>query len=473
MEQYLFPFGAVPQGCHIAIYGAGKVGQTYLWELQETNYCHVVCMVDKEYWKYNGALPVPVCSLEELSKYNLDVVVIALKREDLAQEVCHILQEKIDIPVSRIVYNCHVLPDIYPSRVYPPMPLSARMQENTISLAVMIWGGIGDLIIMKSHVQEVASWDERIRICLYVVGHNLDFARVLYSDIAAVQVCLAPPERYFQEYMQYDIAFRFDPDPTIDKYDEVVLSDYAPELVAKMHMFSCKKAEYGVLVNGRDSAKHYRRCQKDGLNCYTSYNRYGVFKVEDWHVNIPMLPEAFIEYQKLGLPDKYVVLNYGWGYDKKNESKPSAKVWPFLNYCRLAELLNEMAPELTLVQIGTKETRRIPGCQIYILGESLEVVKYVLRDAALHVDCEGGMVHLATQLGTKCIVLFGQTPLHYYGYAVNDNIQAGECQDCLWLMDTPLQCYRGFDVPKCMAAITPEMVLEHASRWLPEISIGK
>ena len=47
--KFLFPFEKVPVGSNIIIYGAGIMGQAYLRQVQLTNYCHLVGMVDRNY----------------------------------------------------------------------------------------------------------------------------------------------------------------------------------------------------------------------------------------------------------------------------------------------------------------------------------------------------------------------------------------------------------------------------------------
>ena len=79
MELYAFPYAKIQQNSKIIIYGAGKVGQTYLHQVCLTKYCHVVCMVDKDYQHYSS-LPVKVYPpeieimfLEEYSDTNEEI----------------------------------------------------------------------------------------------------------------------------------------------------------------------------------------------------------------------------------------------------------------------------------------------------------------------------------------------------------------------------------------------------------------
>ena len=75
----------------------------------------------------------------------------------------------------------------------------------------------------------------------------------------------------------------------------------------------------------------------------------------------------------------------------------------------------------------------------------------------------------ATQLGTKCIVLFGPTVREYYGYEQNINIQAGNCHNCWGLYSDVNRCARDLKEPECMYAITPDMVMRHLEEYMDSI----
>jgi len=107
------------------------------------------------------------------------------------------------------------------------------------------------------------------------------------------------------------------------------------------------------------------------------------------------------------------------------------------------------------------------GADHYILGEDLEVTKWVLRQSMLHIDCEGGLVHLATQLSTKCAVIFGPTPPTFYGYEQNINILPEKCGNCMGVHDEwSTVCFKGQAQPECMYSTTAEKVLKEVSNLL-------
>ena len=176
--------------------------------------------------------------------------------------------------------------------------------------------------------------------------------------------------------------------------------------------------------------------------------------------------DFYTEYKNQKLDD-YITVNYGWGVDTGLNHR-SGKVWLFSYYEKFVKLVKEKFPQLKVVQIGLKTSPRMEGCDAYFMGENIELVKYVLQGSLLHIDCEGGMTHLATNLKTKCIVLFGMTPIKYYGYPQNINLQTGSCQNCCWMLPDYVSCYRGFEEPPCMAAITPEMVMEKVNEYFAE-----
>ncbi|MDD7056415.1 MAG: glycosyltransferase family 9 protein, partial [Selenomonadaceae bacterium] len=138
----------------------------------------------------------------------------------------------------------------------------------------------------------------------------------------------------------------------------------------------------------------------------------------------------------------------------------SAKQWPLAYFTAWVKLFKERYPHVQVVQVGGADTERIVGADYYLLGRDIELVKYVLRGAVFHLDIEGGLVHLATQLGTRCVVLFGPTPLRIFAYEQNINIVTGPCHDCWFLYGEAFACARHMEKPICMYAITPDMVMK-------------
>ena len=210
---------------------------------------------------------------------------------------------------------------------------------------------------------------------------------------------------------------------------------------------------------------HFNRMKYMNRNYYQSLDVANVFQINDTRVSIPIRNEYERDYEKLGLPSKYVTVNYGNGISTES-ANCVAKQWARQNFENFVKIFHELYPDIQVVQLGSKETQKIVGCDYYILGEHLEVIKYVLKNAQFHLDIDGGLVHLATQLNTRCVVLFGPTPISFFGYEQNLNIVAGNCQGCYCLYEDINACACKEKESLCMKAISPALVLDKINNIL-------
>ena len=113
MEMFLFPFGKVKAGSKIVIYGYGKVGQSYLGQIDVTKYCIVDYVVDKnaKQYKENG---IPIREINELviSK-TYDYVIIANSNKFIVGEIFNTL-EKMGVNIKCIITeNIKLTDDIF------------------------------------------------------------------------------------------------------------------------------------------------------------------------------------------------------------------------------------------------------------------------------------------------------------------------------------------------------------------------
>ncbi len=99
-ENYVFPFGEIPKGCKLVIYGLGVVGKSYCRYLFGTNYAELVAVIDKTLagTSFNG---INVCGIDKLKNIEYDYVLIANFREEIAKSIqddlveCRVEQNKI------------------------------------------------------------------------------------------------------------------------------------------------------------------------------------------------------------------------------------------------------------------------------------------------------------------------------------------------------------------------------------------
>lgn len=463
---YEFPFNKVKRDSRIIIYGAGTVGQEYLHQVTLTQYCKIVCMVDKNFERYQG-LSCTVTCINELSSLTYDMIVIANESSTVANTIRDLLINEYNVDIEKIVYEKHY---VQPTPVVSDVENFLSEDELAFSklekypIAVNLNGGIGDYIVRKKNIVELASWDSSVLIDIYVNQGSCEFAKNLFSDVLNINKIIDTNSQYYALKFKYLAAFYFDVMLRIDFLNEKVFCAIPLTLRKKLEEVHKSCLEYGLESGGLLYAIHYARCEKDGLNCYTSYNRYGAFHVDGYKVAIPLLTEFQDRFQKLNL-GCYITLNYGW--DKSSgHLEPSAKVWPLKYFSELAKLIKEKFPNVNVIQIGTENSEKIDRCDRYILGEDIETVKYVLKNSLLHIDSEGGLVHIATQFDTKCIVMFGPTPSAYYGYNTNMNLVSSKCNNCYWFVTDCISCYKKMDQPECMYSISPSMVMDKVKEVL-------
>ncbi len=69
----------------IALYGAGKVGRDFFYQLSQNKQCKIVAWADKQ--KYGLSNLISICRPEELKKIEFDILLLAIKNKFIADEV--------------------------------------------------------------------------------------------------------------------------------------------------------------------------------------------------------------------------------------------------------------------------------------------------------------------------------------------------------------------------------------------------
>ncbi len=462
---YLFPFEKIPKGSRIVIYGAGVVGQAYLSQMRMTQYCDVVALADQHHDAYRD-FDVPVIAPSEIHAQTFDYVVIALRIKNHLKEFFDVLHKQ-QIPDEKIVY--------IGERAVPPVLTVAENDESDADcqharkkehgMLVCFYGGFGDFVINKKFLETFVELDSKLHIDIFCVK-GVDFLQFLYSDMEQVgKIQLNLGTRYAQQMHRYAAALTFygDIQLQVDFLRETSgISEKLQDVLRRLQQVSDEEQQsfqmpaYTML---------YRSIFR-GEGCYQRMSYGGIIPIKNHSVHIPEDAGAREEFQKSGA-GAYITVNFGNG--NARDAAFVAKAWPFRNFERLTELFRATYPNVEVVQIGPEDARRITGANHDALGARWEMVAQFLGHSLLHIDIEGGLVHLATQLGTKCLVLFGPTQMEYYAYPENINLHAGNCHNCCGLYADINQCARGLAEPECMVSITPEMVMEAAQKYLAGI----
>ena len=445
----MFPFERVPQGSRIVIYGAGVKGQSYLRQMLLTGYCTVVAMADQNYAGYQDCV-VPVCAPEWIHTFTPDYVVIAL-RFSYYLDVFHSILAAQGIPEERIIY----LPAREEVSIFAAKVADEALETKNALLLYQM-GGFGDCIVQKKVVETLISLAPEVPIDI-TCTNGASFLKFLYEDTPQVRkIELNLGVRYAEEQEHYAAALCF-----------VGLAWLQVDILQEEGRLPSKLYEVLKRLKERtdrqsyplDMPMHsfYARCLYQGRDCYQHLSYDGIVPYHDHKVHIPSDAAGRQAFVALGL-GRYITMNFGNGGAK--DTTLVAKSWPKERFEAVIAGIHAGHPDVQIVQLGTVDADRLAGADRYLLGKSFSLASEVLRHAQLHIDIEGGLVHLATQLGTKCIVLFGPTQQGFYGYAENVNLHAGTCHNCYALYKDWNRCARNMAEPECMYSITPAMVLE-------------
>lgn len=452
----LFPFGQVRPGEKVLIYGAGNVGHIYLDQIRRTNYCVFEGFIDRNYKKKNS-VNSPVYGIDSIKKITYDHIVIAIK--NLPQQ--NIIKEQLisaGVQADKIIFfqdnlfydadECKVIDD--------GETLACRL--DCVSIAVFLSGGIGDCIVTKKMIEALLKFSSRVKIDFFTKIKKEDIYAIHRGELYLNEIVSCEYDKYKKIRCLYHVGINMGNFPEIEwlaTKEEWLEEDFTlRELINKIMVYR-DNYKNGMPVT---HFLHYHRQIYLGKNCYSSLSCEGLIPVEGHKVHVPFDDAGRKEFDKLKLK-KYITINYGNGSSIEYADRIN-KQWPYRHFVTFVNLFKSRYPNIDIVQIGAYNACKIDNTDIFLQGKSLEIIKHVLYGAIFHLDIEGGMVHLATQLGTKCVVLFGPTLEDFFAYPENVNIRVGNCQGCWELYGADRRCAKNCNYSECMALITPELVME-------------
>lgn len=329
-------------------------------------------------------------------------------------------------------------------------------ESSFVTIAFYPTGGMGDYIISAKILEEIQACCN-CQIDVFV--EKKVFGEAIYGGRKKVKVVSA--EDFYIEAIKYDLAVLVEHFVHIIGKKDDRLLQFAPNLYDKVKYIENNWNKLYVDISEQCWRERiqFERCKVLGLNRWTELRMGKAFNVENMRVTIPfnsLYKKDFMAVKFYGT--RYVTINYG--ADAMKIGFKQLKLWPKEHIEAFVKSFKQRFENVNVIQLGGADAEKLAGIDFYVLGESIELTKYILRDSLCHVDCEGGLVHLATQLGTKCVVVFGPTPVHMYGYPQNVNLYSDKCNNCMGLHeDWAYTCYRGDGAP-CMKEIDSDTVLK-------------
>ena len=337
-------------------------------------------------------------------------------------------------------------------------------ESGEVSIAFTLNYGLGDCVMAKKVFDALIELAPNCVIDIfYEQEQHFVYAKAFYGDRKNLNRILSRKEFYANLFQKYDLAVGLIGNHFIKIYNVNAqrLQEMVPALlnsIIKIYQYA-KQNVYGTPVSLLDMVR--ARILKK--NCFWFLSCDGALPIHDDKVRISLLPEYKPKFDALKL-DKYITFYSDINIDRKDRLKN--KSWPAYYWHEYVSLMKKRIPQIEIVQCGGERDIKIENSDRQFLNGDLELTKYILANSLLHVGCEGGLIHLATALGTKCIALFGASGVDYFGYNRNINIVSDVCFPCMYTASDWTTCLRGAKESPCMLSITPQHVCEVTCNYL-------
>jgi len=402
----------------------------------------------------------PVISITQMKDYPYELVVVTplVSREIVEQLLqCGITASKIALLSE--------LDEQYTEN---------ELTDSSLRIAFQLVGGLGDYLIGANYIcalkRKILPEDSLIDVYTNIKDASSIFgnhpgeifnSHHPYSDL---------DENWQDNYHVCVILRRY---PQILKMDVEYLSRRSGHVLG--YLLECEKfriyhqrffSVHGIQTDSQgclyEEVFRRKRIQQPDINEQLKLTENYVYSLPEYQGN----EDEYLH--SLGLKKKkYITVHRG---TEKQYAGKSVKLWPLNQYKGFLEKLISIYPKVPIVQVGAAYDvcEELKGMGQDLVGQTgLEESKLLLKYSYLHIDNEGGLVHLRHAVhGGTSIVLFGPTSDSFFGYSENINIKGNGCGHwCEWVTgDWMIHCPRGFDIQPCMESINPEKVLQEVEK---------
>lgn len=341
-----------------------------------------------------------------------------------------------------------------------PQKTTTSVDSSSLRIAFYNGGGMGDSIIDVAFIQNLRKILPADTIIDYYaksgkVFRYCPFISNVYSETKQLDT------------KKYDLALGNHRFWMVSRFNENKVKRLAPVLYEFVkYQLNLRN---NILRNNNDNNNLYsqyamllgkNRWEQVDLKEITGFNRNNT-------LYMPLSPEYFSILSRYQLePKKYITINRGVD---SNLGENCPKLWPLEHYKKLIQLLHKQYPSLKILQIGANDKYGVINADLNLLGKTdIEETKILLKNALIHIDVEGGLVHLNHILHGKSCVIFGPTPLIPLKYDENINLKNKACPHfCDWVIqDWQKECLRGINPPPCMTETSPEKVINALSAYI-------
>jgi len=345
---------------------------------------------------------------------------------------------------------------------------SLAVDDPNPAIAVLVTGGIGDYIVVARFLRDLAAAIEPVRFDVYCA--RPEAGDWVFASIPGFRRC------YCELLFQADSVISLY--PLAMRVSQFVIVDAEKANWRRLREFRrlAQAADRIMHFRGKIDLFVQRHPTLDGYLAqkavYANRTRenflHAIAGIAYGGPRLELSADASI-LADIGLGDcPYVTINNGFDAEFIVTRKLATKCYPHCD--ELVGLFRGAFPGVTVVQIGASTSTSIAGADVNLVDKtSLAETAALVKHAGLHIDNEGGLVHIAQACGTRCCVIFGPTSLPYFAYPDNINISPTFCGGCWWTNETWMDmCPRGFATARCMSEQKPAAIISQiAQAWRP------
>lgn len=343
-----------------------------------------------------------------------------------------------------------------------------------VRIAFSMQGNMGSVLLRMNFVKKFASLVSRDKVDITLFGHhNMEITNAICTGLDFIDHIDNRISLKKSKYKKYDLVLKIDTFPIVlHKSIFLGIKSRLYNKIAKKIQHFAKHHDDWIRNTACFRQNIYQLAKMRGRNCVNciDFDRF-VGVPPEFIYNIPV-PQDYTEIlKKYGLREKkFITLNRG-SYTLPGQGE-GTRVWPLEYYNQLIKLLKEHYPEYKIVQLGQNEDiPKMSDTDLCLCGKTdMNELKALLFGAMLHIDGEGGMVHLRRAMCTDpSVVLFGSTDPEYFGYETNINLRSTVCPyTCCEMHDLWLhKCLMsGNEIPLCLLSLKPKTVFKHIEQYL-------
>ena len=347
------------------------------------------------------------------------------------------------------------------------MAAKASTDSATPHLSIKITGGLGDYIVAARYLRDLADQVEPFSFDLY--SGNPDIVGWIFESVPGFR-------NSYTEFLFDELRAKYDLALWVTHF-VVVFAEFAAWRKLQRSNKLCGAIE-NIIKFGAQFEPFIQR--------HPRWDNFLARQAVYMNLQRRNLPHAFsgirpgadsllLETDEsiiatLGLKrGGFVTIHNGFDLSVVVMGSSATKCYP--HFAEVVRLIKAERPDLPIVQIGARTSTPIPGVDHNLISKiNLRQTGALLRHAARHIDNEGGLVHLARCFGTHSTVIFGPTPIDYFGYAENQNISPSACGGCWFITESWMShCPRGFATPICTEQ-EPAMIAGMILGVLPQMT---